>query len=297
MKVLITGASGFIGQSITKILHHKGIPIVSIGRSKPDYSINHIDLDLLKEKNFKPILQKIQATHLLHLAWHTEHSNYWTSPLNFSWVDSTIKLVYAFCATNGQHIVMAGSCAEYDWSEGRCDDENTQLNPNSIYGICKDVARRRAKLICNQFDVSCAWGRVFFPFGPGQSTHHLIPSLINYFQGKRAPFAIDTEAYRDFMYISDVAEAFITLLLLNKSGTFNISSGKVISIAEIINMIASILKVKSDHIFSLKKDFGNRSKIVFGNNEKLKNLGWYQKIELRHGLEQLILNNKIISNS
>ena len=98
MRVLLTGASGFIGRYVLRALQHRGIKVVAVGRARPQPSASFVEADLLSISDFGPLVQQVQATHLLHLAWYAEHGKYWTSPLNLRWAESTTRLVEAFCA-------------------------------------------------------------------------------------------------------------------------------------------------------------------------------------------------------
>ena len=97
MKILLTGATGFIGKHVAERLITKGIDFVTVGRNSPNINKEHINADLLLTNNFDQILETAQATHLIHLAWYAEHGKYWTSPLNDKWAEATLKLVEAFC--------------------------------------------------------------------------------------------------------------------------------------------------------------------------------------------------------
>ena len=97
MKVLLTGSSGFIGRYVLQLLQAHGIEVFAVGRVHPPSSVPFIEVDLLGITDFGPLLQQVQASHLLHLAWYAEHGKYWTSPLNLRWVDATMRLVESFC--------------------------------------------------------------------------------------------------------------------------------------------------------------------------------------------------------
>src|SRR5690606_1180130 len=109
MKVLLTGASGFLGNYVLRILLQEGVDVVSVGRRRPANSVPFIDQDLLASSDFAPLLKQAAATHLLHLAWYAEHGKFWVSPLNYRWVDASVRLIEAFCQAGGKHVVVAGS--------------------------------------------------------------------------------------------------------------------------------------------------------------------------------------------
>ena len=274
MKVLVTGASGFIGRHVLWQLEQHNIETVVIGRTRPqNYSGAFLEMDLLRD-NPMETTRCAGASHLLHLAWYAEHEEYWTSSLNLRWVDATVRMVEAFSASGGQRIVVAGTCAEYDWTAGCCYEDSTALNPVSLYGVAKDATRRLLAAVCSANQVAFSWGRIFFPYGEGEDCRRLIPSLVEVFKGNRPPFVVNAFAYRDFIHVADVARAFVQLTLSDAEGNFNISSGYPKQIGTIVEEIALAFKGDPHIVLDISKERPGEPKIIFGDNAKLKALGW-----------------------
>lgn len=288
MRVLLTGSSGFVGRYVLKALQHQGIEVVVVGRTRPQTPVPFIEADLLSTSDFAQLLQQAQPTHLLHLAWFAEHGKYWTSPLNLRWSEATTRLVEAFCAAGGQQVVIAGTCAEYDWVHGYCREDSTLLNPATLYGTAKDATRRLVMTVCAQHKVSCAWGRIFLPFGHGESTNRLIPSLIDVFRGIRAPFGVNATAYRDFLHASDVAEGFVQLIKTGASGAYNICSGEPVRLAEVVMTLATLLNADPESVLALTTERPGEPPLIVGENLKLKALGWLPLLTLAQGLERTL---------
>ena len=287
MKVLLTGGSGFLGRHVLAALARHGIETVAVGRRKPEAASAFIEADLLAAADFAEIVRDAGATHLLHLAWYAEHGKYWTSPLNLRWADATARLAEAFCDGGGKKLVIAGTCAEYDWSHGICLEDTTPLAPATLYGAAKDAARRLAMAVCGQHGVPCAWGRIFLPFGPGEAPQRLIPALIDVFAGKRAPFGVNAEACRDFLHASDVAEGFVALLHRGE-GAFNISSGEPVRLANLVALLAEMLDADPRAVLDLPGGRSGEPSLLAGDTAKLKALGWDKRIALRDGLQEMI---------
>lgn len=275
MRVLLTGASGFLGRYVLSQLKRQGIDVVVVGRSRPAvHDGDFIAADLLQKDDCSAAVQRARATHLIHLAWYAEHGNYWTSPLNLRWLEASIRLVEAFCSAGGQKVVAAGTCAEYDWSCGYCREDSSPLAPASMYGTAKDATRSLAAVVCGAHQVPFAWGRIFLPYGQGEDSRRLIPSLIEVFQGRRPPFGVNAIAYRDFLHAEDVARGFLSLLLSDAAGNYNISSGQPTQIAEVVRLIASALGGDPDNVLDLSTERTGEPEILIGDSRKLKALGW-----------------------
>jgi len=285
MKVAVTGATGFIGRYVTNALLKKGYDVLLVGRSTDlqHRGLPFVQLDLLEERNHNWISDH-NPSHLLHLAWYTKHGDYWASPLNIRWCHSTINLVHAFAIQGGKRIVVSGSCAEYDWSFGYCNEVKTPSNPSSLYGISKDCARRMSEKICNIHNVSLAWGRIFLPFGPGENPKRLIPSITRALIGSDPPFPICVCQWRDFLPVETVADGFLFLLEKDHPGIFNICSGRPVQLSEIIKRIAFTLNKSADTLM-LKADFSNSyDSFLLGDNRSITMHGWHPEYDLWHSL-------------
>src|SRR5206468_5297356 len=89
------------------------------------------------------LIEAVQPSHLLHLAWVTTPGKYWTAPENADWVTASQRLVRAFLEQGGQRVIIAGTYAEYDWSIGGvCHERQTPTRPATVYGRAKDELRR-----------------------------------------------------------------------------------------------------------------------------------------------------------
>lgn len=291
MRVLLTGASGFIGQYVLQSLQQHGIESVAVGRTRPKSSGAFIEADLLSISDYKPLLEQAKPTHLLHLAWYAEHGKYWASPLNLRWLEATTRLVEAFGTLGGQHVVMAGTCAEYDWTKGYCQEDGTPLNPATLYGTAKDSTRRLAMALCQVHQIPCAWGRIFLPYGNGETTNRLIPSLIEVLRGRRPPFGVNAHAYRDFLHVSDVAEGFVSLLLTNANGAYNVSSGEPTRLAEIVTTLATLLDADPEPVLAMATQRPDEPNLLVGENLKLKALGWRPILSVAKGLERTLASS------
>ena len=294
MKVLLTGASGFLGRYVLLELIRRGIETVVVGRGRPDgFDGEFISADLLEAVDFCAIHRHVRATHLLHLAWYAEHGKYWTSPLNLRWVEASVRLVESFCAEGGEKVVVAGTCAEYDWSVGYCQEDVSPLVPATLYGTSKDATRRLVTAICSANRVPCAWGRIFMPYGRGEDVRRLIPSLVDVFRKRRDPFGVNGAAYRDLLHVEDVANGFLQLLASNANGSFNISSGHPVQIASIVRLIAGMFNANADDVLGMSSARPGEPALLVGDNRKLRLLGWHPVHDSfnQAGLELLVAHS------
>lgn len=290
MRVLLTGGTGFIGRHVLRdLMLNNDVEVYVVGRVKPDGPAKFIERDLLKSVDFPALMREIRPTHLLHLAWYAEHGRYWSSPLNLEWVNATVQLVQAFVSSGGQHAVFAGTCAEYDWTYGYCREETTPLYPKTLYGVAKNATRQLVEAICSQYQVRCAWGRLFFAYGEGESANRLIPALIDVLAGNSAPFGVNVNAFRDFLHISDVAAGILCLLHSEARGVYNISSGQPVRLGDMVKVLADLNGRDPEPILASDSERLGEPLLVVGENLRLKELGWVQRLGLEQGLEKAVL--------
>lgn len=291
--VVLTGASGYLGQHVLHSLRQRGCDVVVLGRTAPVgfEDVPLIRTDLLDAASIEAAVKTVgvtKGTHLLHLAWYADYGKFWASPLNFRWVDASLRLIEAFCEQGGKHVVMAGSCAEYDWADGYLREGATPFTPQTTYGVAKDATRRLATALCALHGTTLAWGHIFFPFGPGEAPQRMIPSLIDVFQGRKAPFGVNASAYRGMLYVPDAAEAFAQLTLTESAGNFNICSGQPEKIEHVVLTLARLCGADPEPVLKLASARAGDPPMLVGQNTRLLATGWKPSFSLEQGLAAMV---------
>lgn len=291
MKLLVTGASGFIGRHVLDLLRQRGVHAWTLGRHAPAGwpRDRHLACDLLADAGAcADVLHRFAPSHLLHLAWVTDPASYQTSPLNADWQRATQRLAHAFAQAGGRHLVVAGTCAEYDWSQGWCHEDTTPLRPATPYGMAKDSTRRWLQDHARSHGLRLAWGRIFFPFGAGQAQARLIPALMAALRGRRAVFPVHAAQQRDFVAAPDVALAFWTLLQQPAQGCYNIASAQPVAIAEMVRMLARLLDADPEPVLAQATAGAQPPVLVAGDNRRLRALGWQGAAPLVDALARMV---------
>jgi nucleoside-diphosphate-sugar epimerase len=244
-RVLVTGASGLIGKPAVQALVGQGLDVHAVARTvaaRPSDVTWHA-CDLLSPGAVETLTHDVQATHLLHLAWVTEHGQFWNAPQNADWQAASKRLIEAFQANGGKRVLMAGSCAEYDWTDladGVCREGVTPLKPHTLYGQSKLETLEWLAGFAAKSALSYAWGRVFLLFGEGESDKRLVPSVASALAQGRVAKCSSGSQIRDFMDARDVGAGFAALLMSDVQGAVNVASGEDRTIGEVVTLLGEI---------------------------------------------------------
>jgi nucleoside-diphosphate-sugar epimerase len=291
-RVLVTGASGFVGRQTIRPLQERGFELHVAGRRAPAGLPGGIEFhpaDLLDCATHRPLLDRIRPTHLLHLAWYAEHGKFWEAPENALWLKATLSLVEAFCDAGGTRAVGAGSCAEYDWRFGLLAEGETPESPASLYGAAKLAAGRQSGALAAARGARLAWGRIFFPYGPGEPEARLVPHVITSLLRGEEARCTHGRQFRDFMHVADVGEALAALLDSPVAGAVNLGSGIPVAVGDVAARIASLLGRPDLLRLGAIPDQGNPARMVVASVQRLATeVGWHPRRTLDEGLEEAI---------
>ncbi len=242
-RVLVTGATGFIGRHALGPLVQRGYEVhgAGLGEPPPDTpGVTWHEQNLLEAAGTAKLIGAIAPTHLLHMAWVTTPGTYWTSPENLDWAGASVRLVKAFTEAGGKRAVVAGTCAEYDWSHEHMMETLTPLKPQTLYGTCKHATREMLSAYAEQTELSLGWGRVFFLYGPHEHPDRLVASVARaLLQGQRAETTHGTQL-RDFLHVADVAGGLVALLDSAVEGPVNIASGEPVTLREVVDILGKV---------------------------------------------------------
>lgn len=291
-RVLVTGATGFIGRHSLTPLLRRGYEVHGVTEAcalaDPAGVIWH-QADLLVPGQVERMLVEVRPSHLLHFAWFARPGEYWTSPENLRWVQASLSLLRVFSREGGHRLVSAGTCAEYDWGHGLCLERETPLSGATLYGVCKRAVFAVQESFAAQMEMSAAWGRIFMLYGPHEDRQRLVPSVIlPLLRGQPAPCSHGRQI-RDFLHVADVGEAFAALLDSTVTGPVNIASGHPAAIGEVVQMIAVLVgRPELVRMGAVQAPAGEPERLVADVSRLTTEVGWTPRYDLESGLRQTI---------
>lgn len=293
VKVLLTGATGFIGRHALRALARGSSDIVAVAHlTAPEDApakVRWVHADLTDSAASAAIVRRERPTHLLHLAWRPVHGNVAGARDNLDWLKASLDLAMAFIDAGGKRIVGSGSCFEYDWSEGVCTEDATPLAPATLYGASKGALRAALAGLAREAGVSFAWPRVFFAYGPGEHESRFVASIARaLLRGEPAEMTAGTQV-RDFLFAGDIGEALARLLRSRVDGDFNVGSGVASPLRDIAYELAHQLGRPDLLRIGAREPKAFEPPLIVANMDKTNAaLGWRPRTTLRDGLAETV---------
>lgn len=288
-KVLLTGATGFIGSQVTKELLRRGYEVHALvyppfAPEQPNF-IQH-EMNLLDASAVEHFMAEHNFENLIHLAWYVGPKCH-VSDLNMDWVIATLNLLKSFKEHGGKTFLGAGTCSEYEYKYGYLLEYETPTDPQTLYGNGKNAVFNIAKVYCRQNGISFKWPRIFNLYGPNEKPQRLMPSVINSCLKGEDVKVSDCLKFQDYLHVEDTARGIVAVFESNLEGAVNICSGQPVQLRTIVNKIAELTNFQGSILWgAIPAAFGDD--LVVGNNEKLKSIGWTPKYTLEEGLKMTI---------
>ena len=297
-KVLLTGASGFIGRHVLDCLLNKGYEVFAVYNStKPTEreGLNAVQLDLFDYDTVKAFFAKEKFENLIHLAWFTGKKCHSTNA-NLDWVCASINLLKCFneqfetddVENLTKKVLMAGTVSEYDFSYGYLTEGLTPLNNPSLYGKCKASLYNMAEQYSIQNGIEFKWARVFNLYGPYEKETRLMPYVMNAMLNGEDVKVSPCTKVQDYSHVFDTAAAIVKFFESDVQGAVNICSGKPIKLKNIVEKIKELTDFKGNILYgAIPAKF--EEPFVVGNNARLVNeVGYSAKYDLEEGLKDTI---------
>ena len=297
MKVLVTGANGFIGSEVVRILVDARHEVVALDRPAAPANrltavadrIERVAIDLDEPPAVRGLVEAVRPEALIHLAWYANPVDYLVSPANLASLSATAGLVEAALATGCRNLVLAGSCVEYRPLD-RALREDDPIEPGTLYGTCKHAAWLVTKALASSAGAELAWARVFHLHGPGEDPRRLIQWVASELRAGRSVELTDGSQVRDHLHVTDVAAGLVALLSAGASGVYNVCSGEPVTLKKVLQTVGEIVGRPELLRFGARPHRAGEMMFLCGDSRRLRGLGWRPRFGLKDGLADAISN-------
>ena len=294
-RVLLTGAAGFIGSHVARLLVSEGHHVTAILRPATDRRrIREIEgrLTILEGDlgTLDALASSIRAARpeiCIHLAWQELYGKA-SGAANISSLTAGLELLRVTSAAGCDRFVTAGTCFEYDLGHDRLA-ETTPLRPHDLYGACKKALFEVGREFSAVAGISVVVPRVFYAYGPYQDAGRLVPSIaLSLLRGERAALTPGKQI-RDYLHVEDIASAIWAVTISGRTGAVNIASGEPVTIADVAQRIGQLLG-RPDLIQLGALEYPpNEPMRIVGDPSLLRcGVGWTPRFDLETGLARTV---------
>lgn len=302
MKILITGASGFVGAHLCLHFLKKGHEVIAVqGSSEPwriDYlrsekspgKLRTLRVDLTSPSDVQKSLQEIQPNVILNLAAYGAYPSQTdierTYAVNFEAVRTLLEAAKGLPYLDA--FIQAGSSSEYG-ANCTTPGEDAPTLPDSHYAVSKVAATQLVRFYALKHSLPAWTFRLYSVYGALEDSSRLIPkALLASMEGKLPPLA-NPKISRDFIHVDDVCQAFEDLIerraQVGKGEIFNIGSGTRTRLEDLVALLGSHLGVQQAPSWGSMGDRAWDHPDWYSDPSKaLKAFGWKAKIDLASGL-------------
>jgi len=237
MKILVTGATGFIGRHVVSELLKNNYDVIAVSRDKQKAEtigwyndVEYHPIDIYKSDISKEIEL---PDYMIHLAW----SGLPDYKLLFHFEENLLNdynFIKKIVIKDVKHILVTGTCFEYGMKNGKLS-EDFITNPINPYGLAKDTLRKFLQELQKKHSFVLQWVRLFYVYGEGQNSKSIFPMLEKAIDNNDKVFNMSNgEQLRDYLPVEEVAKTIVKLFRNKKSDIINCCSGKPISIRSLV---------------------------------------------------------------
>ena len=279
LKILITGATGFIGGRLVQMLKKLGHQVFELGRA---------DGDIADPATFGRFRDS-QLDFVFHLAGRTFVPDSWREPADFQRVNAmgTIN-VLELCRVTRAPLTFISSYL-YGMPVSLPMPETHRIDPNNPYALSKLMAETACEFYARYFDVPVTVIRPFNIYGIGQKPHFLIPEIIDQTKKGQTIHVKDLTPRRDYLYLDDLIDGLLRTLR-NPSGyrIYNFGYGSSISVKQIIDVIQSVAETALDVVDDGQPRKNEIPDVYADISKARRDLDWRPKYSFEDGIREIL---------
>lgn len=295
-RVLLTGASGFIGSHLARLLLREGCEVTALLR--PGAKLDRLSdvsrrmeiawADLFAREEVAAAVKKAAPELVLHLAWCVEPGDDLHSPKNADFLLGSVEFLKAAASAGCRRAVMAGTSIEYAESSAPVA-EDAPIKTLNAYSAAKRELFLTARELSQRGGWSFASGRIFNVYGPGENPGRLVPQIIRDLSAGRPCDLTDGTQVRDYLHVEDAASGFWAAARSGLEGAVNIGSGKPVKVGELAKILGGILGASHLLRFGAKPARAGEPRSLLADTSLIRSeTGWRPSLDLEEGLRRTV---------
>lgn len=287
-RILVTGASGFIGERLAAKLNDSGIKAYCISREEKSSAselIEWIKCDLSNYEETKKVFDRIKPDYVFHLA------SYVTGSRDIKAVASTFQSNLA-SAVNLLILTQEYSCKKIVLA-GSLEDSLTgdKIIPQSPYAAAKFSAAAYANMFYHLYKTPVVIAKLFMVYGPGQKDMtKLIPFVIESLLKGNPPKMSSGKRLVDWIYVDDVVDGLLKIAVSDglEGETIDLGTGEFVSIRDLVQKLSDLMQNEKELLFGALPDRPMEKEIAAKIEETRQKLNWEPLVKIEEGLKLTI---------
>jgi len=256
-KVLLTGATGFVGKQVLKALQADNVDITLVVRSGWRKKIKNQEgviaffetEDIFSESPEWWTTTCHNIDTVIHLAWYAKPGKYLLSDKNIDCLTGSLNLARGAIIAGVRRFIGVGTCFEYDLTSCMLSTD-TPLNPTTPYAAAKAATYLTLSQWLPQKNIEFAWCRLFYLYGEGEDDRRLVPYIRSKLEDNQLAELTSGDQIRDFMDVSKAGNMIVNVAFDSVQGALNICTGVPITVRQLAEKIAD--------------EYGKRELLQFG---------------------------------
>lgn len=302
MKILVTGGAGFIGSRLVDYLHEvtpnlhvtilDDLSSGDLSRLKSNTQVIRADLTELSTNQMLDVVADKQI--VFHLAAQKHNvSKHSPDQIIDANVSATAKLLVAARTARIKRFIFTSSLYVYGSKNKNACSEESDLNPNSVYGASKVLGEATIKTILRDSQVSWNIFRLYFTYGPGQFAEGgyksvIVKTIEKILRNESPTITGDGQQQLDYVYVDDVVRALFLGASTSLTGKiWNVGSGMPTRIRDLVSEIQNLMRSTREPVYTPTDETHNTFRV--GNSMRIQSdLNWFPQVDLQEGLRRTI---------